>query len=337
MDFLTIVANDYESALKQARSEHGQAVRVHTRKDFQIGSLLHPRKACKITFYLVDQKMIADELMEVEEPKEEVQTFDDKAYLSSLLMANAVPLEVVDEIRSLVLTEEDKTATEIEVKLLEYLLQDIQFETSEQKKYLLFLGNAGVGKTKAAVKIALFLRDKQGKKVAMLNFGVDQGHPSAVLVQLASQFSLPLLEANLLEGEQLIEQLVEFDHVLVDPCGFSGRDADELELLNQLYSLLEKDQCCAYLTVSASAKLSDLHLQKKWYDGCNLQSLVVTKLDETNAIGNILIFLKQSNLALAYISNGPDVVHDLLVSDAQTLMASLEGFSLDLTQFFPSP
>ena len=318
MEFLTIVGRDYESALKQARSEYGNAVRVHTRKDIQQKQFLHSKKATVITFYLVGQSQ--------EKDASEEQVFDGKAHFSSLLVQNAIPLEVVDDVQMQVCIAADTTLQQLEQRLVEYLLKDIQTAVQPQQKYLLVLGNAGVGKTKTAVKIALHLRNKLQKRVALLRFNITDEEQTSLLQHLSNQQAIDYYESDVFDAERLIGKLQGYDHVLIDTCGFSGRGEDEQVLLDQLCIVLGKENCHLYLCVGASAKLSDLYLQKKWYEAFASQSLVVTKLDESSAIGNILIFLRQSRLPLSFLTNGPHVSSDLVLADKEILLQSLQGF-----------
>ncbi len=319
MEFLTIVGQDYESALKQARSEYGNAVRVHTRKDIQQKQLLHSKKASVITFYLVGQSQ--------EEASSVQQDFDCRAHLSSLLVQNAIPLEVADDVQMQVRCEADTTVQQLEQTLVDYLLKDIQSSVQLQQKYLLVLGNAGVGKTKTAVKIALHLKNKLKKRVALLRFSIDDEEQTTLLQHLSNQHTIDYFESSVFDTESLIEKLDEYDHVLIDTCGFSGRGKEEQVLLDQLCMVLGKENCHLYLCVGASAKLSDLYLQKKRYEAFASQSLVVTKLDESSAIGNILIFLRQSRLPLSFLTNGPDVSSDLVLADEEILLQLLQGFN----------
>lgn len=63
----------------------------------------------------------------------------------------------------------------------------------------------------------------------------------------------------------------------------------------------------------------------------------MTKLDETQGIGNILLFAKEAGLPLSFLADGQDVPEDFHRADASVLVPPrLRGFSLELDQFFPS-
>jgi len=60
MQFYTIVASDYDAALKQARTQYGPGVRIQSRRDFVEKHLFSAKKQCEITFYLVEKKEVSE-------------------------------------------------------------------------------------------------------------------------------------------------------------------------------------------------------------------------------------------------------------------------------------
>lgn len=54
MEFLKIVAPNYENALREARSKYGASVRMQTRRDYEEKHLFSTKHFCEISFYLVD-------------------------------------------------------------------------------------------------------------------------------------------------------------------------------------------------------------------------------------------------------------------------------------------
>ena len=138
MEFLDLEASDYESALRQARSTYGNAVRIHTRKDFTKGTTLSKHKRCRITFYLVDQKPLP-----VEQQSEKAAAFDAEACLQELLASNDVPHALHASARDRVLVgKAGHTQTEVEVGLLQYLFEGVQFEDEIVARFAVFVGAA---------------------------------------------------------------------------------------------------------------------------------------------------------------------------------------------------
>lgn len=329
MEFLSLEASDYESALRQARSEHGNAVRIHTRKDFTKGSLLAKQKRCAITYYLVKERALTPEPEPVE-----VKVFNAEAYLANLLTSNDIPLSFHEQVFA---GKIEHSQTEIEVQLLQSLFEGIQFEDEIGSKFAIFVGAAGVGKTTTLVKTALYLRAQKGKKVALLSFDTQRTGSVEQIRQFAREFALPLYEASdesALAG--LLASLKGFDHILVDTSGRSAKDEELKAFLDGMLAVLPFQGCSTYLVVSASHKESDLLAQQQLFAKQRVKAIICTKLDETNGIGNLLSFVQKSDVPLLFLADGQTIPQDFHPASAAYLMTRLQGFSLDLLQFFPS-
>ncbi len=330
MEFLTLESADYESALRQARREYGNAVRVHTRKDFSKGSALSRKQACRITFYLVAESP----LPKVEEEVQQQETYDAVAYLQSLLLANDLPPSLAGEFALASGSEK----AEVEILLVRRLFEELAFADQVARKFLVLVGLAGVGKTTSLVKAALFLRSRQGRKVAVVSFDVHRIGAVQQVRELCRNFSLPLFEADSVQAVQsIMPSLTEFDHVFVDTSGSSIKDEFLRQDLQSLLTVLPQDQTSRILTINASAKVGDLLSQYEEFGSHALDSVIVTKLDETSTIGNILTFLDKSKLALLYVADGQEIPEDFAQAEASVLVPRLKLFSLDGSHFFPSP
>ncbi|MGH0053567.1 MAG: hypothetical protein ACQ5SW_09290, partial [Sphaerochaetaceae bacterium] len=100
MEFLTLEAEDYEHALKEARIQWGSAVRVHTRKDFQVKKGLRSEKRCRITFYLIEEQKPS------EATTEDTPVFNAQEHLAYLLEQNEIPPTRVGQFQHMLLPDE---------------------------------------------------------------------------------------------------------------------------------------------------------------------------------------------------------------------------------------
>ncbi|MCF0261332.1 MAG: flagellar biosynthesis protein FlhF [Sphaerochaetaceae bacterium] len=90
MNYITIVAPTYEEAVRKARDQYGDRVRIHSRKDVvQKGFLgLGKNRFCELTCYLTDEKPIVQKPVEVvpvkkdsvnEEEEKDIRRFEQEA------------------------------------------------------------------------------------------------------------------------------------------------------------------------------------------------------------------------------------------------------------------
>ncbi len=335
MEFLSLEASDYESALRQARSEYGNAVRIHTRKDFTKASMLSKQKRCKITFYLVESK---PPVSVVEEDPGRIEVFDADAYMQELLVSNDVPSSLHAEAKQLLVADKgEHSRAEVEIALLQYLFDGMQFEEEISSRYAVFVGAAGVGKTTISIKTALHLRSQKAKRVALLSLDTNRVGSLGHIRQLSREFALPLFEASHEKAlSELLPSLESFDHVLVDTCSFSAKYEEMKPIQDAMLALLGEKECSTYLVLSATFKESDLAAQLQIFSPLHIRAGICTKLDETRGIGTLLGFTRKSNLPLLFLSDGQTIPDDLHIASASHLMKCLQGFSLDVTQFFPS-
>jgi len=120
----------------------------------------------------------------------------------------------------------------------------------------------------------------------------------------------------------------EVDLVLVDTIGKSPRDAVKLaemkEILNACGSTAE-----VHLAMAASTKFSDIKEIMQQYEPFNYRSIIVTKLDETTRVGNIISALAERGKTVSFITNGQKVPQDIEQATAVRFLINLEGFRIN--------
>jgi flagellar biosynthesis protein FlhF len=130
--------------------------------------------------------------------------------------------------------------------------------------------------------------------------------------------------------EELVEALnkySDYDLILIDTAGRSHRNTEQVGELEQLLEVTEKAQLDLniekYLVMSATTKYKDLLNITDAYKDIKDFRLLFTKLDETNAYGNILNIRIHTGAPLSYITSGQAVPEDISVVDVQDLAKRL--------------
>jgi len=104
-------------------------------------------------------------------------------------------------------------------------------------------------------------------------------------------------------------------------------------LLNACGSLAE-----VHLAVAATTKPSDIEEILKIFEPFNYKSVIVTKMDETIRIGNIIGALSERGKPVSYITNGQKVPTDIRKASIIQFLINLEGFRVNrikLEEKFP--
>ncbi len=360
MEFITLDALDYETALNEARTAYGTSVRVHTRKDYLLKKGLKKESRCTITFYLVKEKDSDEEalLHEIGEQSQtnaktnaEVGTIDlhldthivgathQQQLLAALLEENDFAQSYIQEVSEALLTgRQFETLQELEMALLEHVIETVSINHSQYtkpKQFFVLLGPTGVGKTTTMVKMAMFylksLYESPDEKVALLSLDSYRTGATNQIELFSRDFGLDLFHAHSEEAlSELLPVLQAYDLVLVDTMGKSANQGELSLHLKSLLMVLPQEKCSFALALSASHKNRDLERFVKLFSSYPLESLVITKLDETEDIGNVLSISRTSDLPLLFFTNGQKVPDNLLKATVEVILSYLRGFTLDL-------
>jgi flagellar biosynthesis protein FlhF len=127
---------------------------------------------------------------------------------------------------------------------------------------------------------------------------------------------------------KIIDLYGDVDMILVDTIGKSPTDYTKLgemkSILSACGSLSE-----IHLALSATTKTSDAHEVLRHFEPFRYDSIILTKLDETTHLGNIISVLSESKKCVSYLTDGQQVPQDIELATTARLLAGLEGFRID--------
>ena len=184
-----------------------------------------------------------------------------------------------------------------------------------------FVGPTGAGKTTTICKLAVRHVLEHGPGgLALLSMDAARLGGADMLRAVARLLGVPFHAAG--SGESIGEALRRVPAnalVLVDTAGVSRRPHVRSRQLDELGTLREGVR--TLLVLAANAQLSWLHAALADYAACVPVGAVVTKLDETASLGELIGALRRERLPLAYSTDGPEIPDDLRVADAAELVA----------------
>ncbi len=194
-------------------------------------------------------------------------------------------------------------------------------------RIIVLIGPTGVGKTTTLAKLAANLKINQKKNIAL--FTTDTYRIKAADQLRAYSQILQTPFHVLYSTEEVIENLEiyrDYDYVFVDTIGHSHRN-EELKTSNMelVSALKEAGTVEIYLVVSATTKYRDLVEIVDAYKEVGEYRLIFTKLDETDALGNLLNLHMHTGAPMSYITNGQNVPGDIEIFDAQETVKKLLG------------
>ncbi|MBD3336064.1 MAG: hypothetical protein GF355_11170, partial [Candidatus Eisenbacteria bacterium] len=186
------------------------------------------------------------------------------------------------------------------------------------RRIVVLVGGPGVGKTTTCAKLAAQLRDA-GHGVGLISLDTIRMAGSLHLSAYADVLGLPSV---VVYGPQEIPDaldgiLAPVSTVLVDTPGVRWSDPEGLDRLREFVEVLPEAQ--VHILVSASMRVRDQVRYVSAFGRLKAQSIIFTKVDETDAYGSLLTTPLKARLPLAYISDGQRVPEDLAPARADEI------------------
>lgn len=355
MQYITIVDNTYDEAVKKARSEYGENIRIHSRRDFTTGGGLFTKKVkkCEITCYISDVEPPKPQIVhqaDMNEFEKEAKTPDPykltheerlnteihrgttEGYHDAerILSENYISGPLKEKLLENFSFPESECARQLSERIIENTKMDYDAQV-HPSRYLVFLGPTGAGKTTTLAKVA-YMYKSAGKRVAIMTLDSYRVGAIEQITAFGKAFDIPV--ASVRQEDELLsafDRFTYYDLVLVDTMGLSSKDLELNLRLKGLGMQLMKMNSSFSLIVSASMKEEDMMKHYERYkDDFRIKSIVVTKLDESQTIGNALSFSYRIQLPILFFTTGQQVPDDLEKASTEVILENLVGFGLDM-------
>lgn len=118
--------------------------------------------------------------------------------------------------------------------------------------------------------------------------------------------------------------------IFIDTVGRSPADYSHLAEIRSVLDAVGR-RGTTQLVLSATTKYTDLEEIMRQFEPFAYDGVIVTKLDETATIGNVLSALAGARKPLSYCCDGQVVPQDIAPASIVRLLLSLDGFRLDRT------
>ena len=207
--------------------------------------------------------------------------------------------------------EEPRQAWRMLLAHLARMITTPELEPLEEGGVIAMVGPAGMGKTTTLAKLAARYVLKYGaQNIALASMDSFRIGAQEQLKTLGRILNVPV--THVAPGQSLgqtLEPLARKRVVLVDTAGLQASDP---ALRLQLDSLAGRGiKARNYLVLATTSQKQVLSAAYLSYKRCGLAGCILTKLDETASLGEVLSLAISNDLPVAYLTDGPRIPDDL--------------------------
>jgi flagellar biosynthesis protein FlhF len=226
----------------------------------------------------------------------------------------------------------------VQDKVLEWIGESVSLYREEKNRsrprIMVLVGPTGVGKTTTIAKLAaIFGIGNSGRQPLSVRLITIDAFRIGARQQIEAYGEIMGFPVSYVEDYDDLKKTIalyaeEVDLILVDTIGKSPRDAMKLGEMKQLL-----DACGSraevHLALAAMTKSSDLREILRQFEPFNYRSVIITKLDETIRVGNVVSVLADMGKSVSYITTGQKVPTDIKKAAVVHFLTNLEGFRVN--------
>jgi len=204
----------------------------------------------------------------------------------------------------------------------------------KKPRVIILVGPTGVGKTTTIVKLAALYGGLEQwvwqKQVRMISLDRIRIGAEYQIQRFGEMMDFPV---TIVENYDAMKQVLalyrqDVDFIMVDTIGFSPRNYEDLGEMKAILAACPS-RAEVHLCFPASFKPGDIREILKQYEPFKYKSVIITKLDETDRIGNIISVLAEEQKSASFITTGQIPPVDIERASVIRFLDTLEGFTVD--------
>jgi flagellar biosynthesis protein FlhF len=262
--------------------------------------------------------------------------------VAALLSANDFSEEFIEEIRGRIRDELSLATLDsyptLQGTVVGWIGEAIAIDpplrfTGKDSKIVVIVGPTGVGKTTTIAKLAAIYGIGEGRQPGRtVRIITIDNYRIAAKQQIETYAEIMRIPVTLVESATELHKSLalyqDTELILIDTIGRSPRDLAKLAEMKEILATCGK-QAIVYLALAATTKASDTEEILRQFEPFGYRSIILTKLDETMRIGNIISCLAHHRKQISYICDGQGVPQDVEEAAVVRLLMNMEGFRID--------
>ncbi len=326
---------------KQVKYEDGQLrceVAIAVPEDVFMEKSLGENTPTQILAHKTEEEVLLEELGELKKQlalmKEDMLSTTNDSTLEkvkTLFMGKGIAKKWLDDVLSTLMGNGILSDAKL---LVSYILEEIdesleiQEESLDEPKIMMLVGPTGVGKTTTIAKLAAryaYMMERP-YKVAFLNL---DSYKVGAFDQLGHYADIMQIEHITVDSVEAfmrgLQALQEYDIILVDTAGMSPYDTQKFVKTVEFVQSDAPRKIEVNLLLSATVKYEDMDDIYNNFSFLNLNSIIISKFDETKHLGTLLNFMLLYKVPMSYFSVGQEVPDDLLLASKEYLLERFIG------------
>jgi len=236
----------------------------------------------------------------------------------------------------------------VEDRLLLWIGESVNIYNEEEflrkPRIMVLVGPTGVGKTTTISKLAAIYGigtdEIPAIDVRLITIDAFRICAKEQLEQIGNIMQIPV--CCVVNKQDLRKEIAihgdNTDLFLIDTIGKSPKDASKLGEMKEILDGAGRG-AEFHLVISAGTKTSDIEDIMRQFEPFNYKSVILTKMDETDRIGNLISALAEKNKSVSYVTNGQTVPVDIRRASVVNFLINMEGFNVNrekIEERFPS-
>ena len=222
----------------------------------------------------------------------------------------------------------------VEDAVIEWIGDDIVLAAEPEvraPRVLVLVGPTGVGKTTTIAKLAavsaIGIGGQKPLDTRMITIDNYRIGARQQIETYGSIMGVPVSSVETADDlRKTIAMYREAELVLVDTIGKSPRDSVKLAEMREILAACGPG-AEVHLAVAATTKTRDMLEIMRQFEPFGYGAVVVTKLDETDRVGNVLSALRERGKPVSWLADGQRVPQDIARASVERFLINLEGFA----------
>ncbi len=198
------------------------------------------------------------------------------------------------------------------------------YNLGHKKKVIMFFGPTGVGKTTTMAKLGAIYALREDHTVSFITLDNYRIAATEQLKKYAEIMKIPVHAVNDQKEFKALLEKEKSEIIMIDTSGRSHRNELKISEIKSFADLVEYD-FEKILCVGANTRKADIHEIFKSFDKIHFDSIIITKVDETSHIGNVIDVADRFKKPISYYTNGQEVPNDIVLADPDKLVNLMFG------------